>query len=80
MYKLTDKDSKSGARRRIFEDLARREPKETGVILVFGEIDIMEHIYKNIYRHNKNENEMIDELAQKYISFTEELKDKGYLQ
>ena len=74
IYKLNDKNSKSGARKRILEDLEKRKGNKAGILLVFGEIDIMEHIYKNIYRKNNTLDKMITELAKRYIDFAMELK------
>ena len=78
IYKLNDKNSKSGARKRILEDLEKRKGNKAGIVLVFGEIDIMEHIYKNIYRKNDTLDKMITELAKRYIEFAVEIENKGY--
>ena len=78
IYKLNDKESKSGARKRILEDLDKRKEKKIGVVLVFGEIDVMEHIYKNIYRKNDTLDNMIRELAKRYIDFAMEIENRGY--
>ena len=77
-YNLGNNQSTSGAGKRIHAMTNNIDPKRCGLIMAFGEIDCMEHIYKNSYRKKRGTEEIIEELAYRYLKFMKELCDKGF--
>ena len=77
-YNLTNERSKTGAGRKIFEKIKDIDSDKEALLLVFGEIDCMEHVYKNTLRSNEGSKEIIRKLTTRYIEFINELRNKGF--
>ena len=77
-YNLINKESSTGAGVRIFKHLESMNPEEDAVLMVFGEIDCMEHIYKNKCNGNEKLETIIEKLVERYIKFINQVREKGY--
>lgn len=78
-YNLINNGSTTGAGSKILRRIESLNPKIDGIILTFGEIDCMEHIYKNCFRSLRSPATIISELTNRFISFADILADKGFL-
>ena len=77
-YNLGNANSSTGAGNKILQTLASLDPSRDALLLVFGEIDCMEHIFKNSYRHRVQPDTVIDELVARYLTFVSQLTSRGY--
>ncbi|WP_041424700.1 tetratricopeptide repeat protein [Synechococcus sp. CC9902] len=77
-YNLNNDKSTSGSGKRIKKVLENINKDEYAILLVYGEIDCMEHIMKNSYREDKNIDEITTKLAVKYTEYIRNLKNEGY--
>ena len=77
-YNLGNFKSTSGAGARIKNVIDRLDPKKNAILLVFGEIDCMEHLYKNIYRKQLSIEKAVIDLATRYCEYAKALEELGY--
>ena len=49
------------------------------IILAFGEIDCMEHVFKNYFKRNMSINKILDGLTTNYVKFINELTKEALL-
>ena len=77
-YNLGNKKSKTNAREKIERILDGMSPNKSGIILVFGEIDCMEHIAKNTLRTNLTSEKIVLEVCQRYLNYVSELQKRNY--
>ena len=48
------------------------------ILLVFGEIDCMEHIAKNAYRMEAEINDMVKDVAGRFVDFAKKINDDKF--
>lgn len=77
-YNLISTNSSTGAGNKILKATNSLNPSHDAVLLVFGEIDCMEHIFKNAYKGGQEPEAIIDELVKRYITFTSLLRNRGF--
>ena len=77
-YNLNRDDSLTKSGKKIKDELKKRIPKEDIILLTFGEIDCMEHIYKNRFRTNKDVTKIVEEIIDRYIKFINYVTNKGF--
>jgi len=77
-YNLISTNSSTGAGNKILKKAKTLHPSNDALLLVFGEIDCMEHVFKNSYRHARDPEDIIDELVGRYIEFSRILRDQGF--
>ena len=77
-YNLCNQSSTTNAGKNIDKILKDLGPEENGIILVFGEIDCMEHIAKNVLRTRKKVEQVVKEVAKRYAIYVKNLLDHNY--
>jgi tetratricopeptide (TPR) repeat protein len=77
-YNLIATNSTTGAGSKILKIAKHLNPKEDCILLVFGEIDCMEHLYKNAFRTNDNPEHLIESLVHRYTTFAGALTQQGF--
>lgn len=77
-YNLISTNSSTGAGDKILKETEKLNPSHDAVLLVFGEIDCMEHIFKNAYRGAQEPVGIINELVKRYMEFTSLLRNQGF--
>ena len=77
-YNLINNESKTGAGKKVKGILLKEDPENTIVILAFGEIDCMEHMYKNYFKGIKGMNQLMRELVENYMKFVNIITKMGY--
>ena len=77
-YNLKKNESSTKAGKKIKLELEQTNNDETLVLLAFGEIDCMEHVYKNVYRNQRDVTEVVKSIVENYVEFIEEITNMGY--
>jgi Flp pilus assembly protein TadD len=77
-YNLIAQKSSTGAGSKILRKLKMLTPEKHVVLLVFGEIDCMEHLHKNAFRTESSLHMVLNTLVDRYLEFTKLLIAKGY--
>jgi tetratricopeptide (TPR) repeat protein len=72
-YNLISTNSSTGAGNKILKAVSELNPYRHAILLVFGEIDCMEHLHKNAYRKNASPESLIEELSTRYVQFAKTL-------
>jgi tetratricopeptide (TPR) repeat protein len=72
-YNLISTNSSTGAGNKILKAVSELNPDRDAILLVFGEIDCMEHLHKNAYRKNASPESLIQELSSRYVQFAKTL-------
>ena len=76
-YNLVTEKSTTGAGRRILEICRDLDTSEMVVLLAFGEIDCMEHVWKNAYRSSSSVENVVKELVERYCRFIAMMAELG---
>ena len=77
-YNLINTNSSTGAGNKITRIVSQLDSKNDALLLVFGEIDCMEHIYKNAFRVCGDPERLTKELAGRFLEFAAALGDRGF--
>jgi len=77
-FNLINKTSSTGAGAKILRTIEQLQPKESALLLVFGEIDCMEHIYKNTFRNKGTPEDLIEGLVHRLLDFCNNLREQGF--
>uniref|UniRef100_UPI0040475F2C tetratricopeptide repeat protein n=1 Tax=Cyanobium sp. TaxID=2164130 RepID=UPI0040475F2C len=77
-YNLISTTSTTGAGNKILKIVDQLNSKDDALLLVFGEIDCMEHIYKNAFRGAADIETLTKELAMRFLEFAKSLGDRGF--
>ena len=77
-YNLVSTKSTTGAGSKILNAVTKLRPESDAILLVFGEIDCIEHLYKNAFRSNRSPEELINELVERFLAFASSLSNQGY--
>ena len=77
-YNLNNKSSSTGAGNKIHRALENLNQSRDAILLVFGEIDCMEHLFKNSYRKNTNPENSAINLATRYLNFAQDITRRGF--
>ena len=77
-YNLLKESSSTGGRNKIMRRLSRANPSEDAILLCFGEVDIRANAIKYCYQKGITIEEVINDIAKKYISFAKELSLSGF--
>ena len=72
-YNLISTSSSTGAGNKILNAASKLNPDAAAILLVFGEIDCMEHLHKNAYQEGISPERLIEELTGRYIQFAKKL-------
>jgi Tfp pilus assembly protein PilF len=77
-YNLVVTTSSTGAGNKILAITRELDSQSACILLVFGEIDCMEHLFKNHYRTGTHPDSLLDILVKRYISFASQLTESGF--
>ena len=77
-YNLISTSSTTEAGNKIIKIVNQLNSKNDALLLVFGEIDCMEHIYKNAFRGAADPESLTKELAERFLEFAISLGDRGF--
>lgn len=77
-YNLINTSSTTEAGNKIIKIVNQLSSKNDALLLVFGEIDCMEHIYKNAFRGTADPKILTKELAERFLEFAISLGDRGF--
>lgn len=77
-YQINNRKSTSGANYNILNSLKGYEPKNTIIILTFGEIDLRGHIQKQSWIQNLLPEIIIRDIISRYMDFVDYLLHHGY--
>lgn len=77
-FNLINKTSSTGAGTKILRAVQQLAPKESALLLVFGEIDCMEDIYKNAFRNKGTPEDLIKDLVHRLLDFCDNLCEQGF--
>ena len=77
-YNLVASKSSTGAGNKILAITKGLNTESDCIVLVFGEIDCMEHLFKNHFRTGDEPDALLDILVDRYIGFARLLTGKGF--
>lgn len=77
-YNLGKEGSTTNAGAKISNIIKSLKPNKAGIVLVFGEIDCMEHIGKNILRSGLTPEKIIKDVCTRYCQYLGKIRDLGY--
>ena len=77
-YNLVATTSSTGAGNKILAITNELDAESDCIVLVFGEIDCMEHLLKNHFRTGSNPDALLDILIGRYMSFVSLLTEAGF--
>ena len=77
-YNLCQTDSTTGAGNKILSELKDLKKENDIILLVFGEIDCMEHINKNEYKMGGGSLKIINDLVKRYMEFAKKIRNEGF--
>ena len=77
-YSISNPDSATGSYKRINKALSVTQPKKTGVILTFGEIDLRMHIHKQSRLQGRIPELIVHDTVSNYMSFVDTLLQRGF--
>jgi len=77
-YNLCRLDTMTRGRENLFQILRKRIPKNSIVLLCFGEIDCRAHLLKEAERQNKPIPEVVKDCVTRYFSVIQEIGSLGY--
>jgi len=77
-YNLQNIFSTTGAYELIMQALNNYDPSSTAVMLTYAEIDIRNHIYKQLQMRNISFRSACEEVVEKYMEVINKIHSKGY--
>lgn len=77
-YNLISTSSSTGAGSKILKVVDQLDRRVDALLLVFGEIDCMEHIFKNVFRGSAHSGQITKRLVNRFVEFAGLLADRGF--